>query len=147
MANRAPKVQSKIAMDIIAFVPTRNPRKAREFFETTLGLRFVSDDQFALVFDANGVMMRVVDVSGVADYKPAPFTILGWSVSNVGKTVKDALIAYSKTDDGKTRFSALFQWDGMQEVDANLIDWDYGPAPLPEPAAAAETPEAAEEVH
>ncbi|HEX9248148.1 MAG TPA: VOC family protein [Gemmatimonadaceae bacterium] len=77
------------SMDVIAFVPTRNPEKAREFFETTLGLRFVSDDQFALVFDANGVMVRVVDVSGVADYKPAPFTILGWSVSNVGKTVKD----------------------------------------------------------
>ncbi len=77
------------SMDVIAFVPTRNPEKAREFFETTLGLRFVSDDQFALVFDANGVMIRVVDVSGVADYKPAPFTILGWSVSNVGKTVKD----------------------------------------------------------
>jgi len=77
------------SMDVIAFVPTRNPEKAREFFETTLGLRFVSDDQFALVFDANGVMIRVVDVSGVADYKPAPFTILGWSVSNIGKTVKD----------------------------------------------------------
>ena len=75
------------SMDIIAFVPTRNPKKAREFFETTLGLRFVSDDQFALVFDANGVMIRVVDVSGVADCRPAPFTILGWSVSNVGKTV------------------------------------------------------------
>jgi catechol 2,3-dioxygenase-like lactoylglutathione lyase family enzyme len=75
------------SMDIIAFVPTRNPNKARKFFETTLGLRFVSDDQFAIVFDANGVMVRVVDVSGVADYKPAPFTILGWSVSSVGKTV------------------------------------------------------------
>ena len=38
----------------------------------------------------------------------------------------------------------------MQEVDANLVDWDYGPAPIPEPDAAnavAETPEAAEEVH
>ena len=35
----------------------------------------------------------------------------------------------------------------MQEVDANLIDWDYGPAPLPEPAAAAEGQDATEEVH
>jgi catechol 2,3-dioxygenase-like lactoylglutathione lyase family enzyme len=76
------------SMDIIAFVPTRNREKAREFFEKTLGLRLVSDDQFALVFDANGVMVRVVDVSGVADYKPASFTILGWSVSDIGKTVK-----------------------------------------------------------
>ena len=35
----------------------------------------------------------------------------------------------------------------MQEVDSNLIDWDYGPAPQPEPEAAAETPDAAQEVH
>jgi catechol 2,3-dioxygenase-like lactoylglutathione lyase family enzyme len=76
------------SMKIIAFVPTRNREKAREFFEKTLGLRFVTDDRFALVFDANGVNVRVVDVSGVADYKPAPFTILGWSVSDIGKTVK-----------------------------------------------------------
>jgi catechol 2,3-dioxygenase-like lactoylglutathione lyase family enzyme len=76
------------SMEIIAFVPTKNRQKAREFFEKTLGLRFISDDQFALVFDANGIMVRVVDVSGVPDYKPAPFTILGWSVSNIGKTVK-----------------------------------------------------------
>jgi phosphonate transport system substrate-binding protein len=42
--------------------------------------------------------------------------------TDLGKTVKDALIAYSKTDDGKTRFTALFQWDGMQEVDAKFYD-------------------------
>ena len=35
----------------------------------------------------------------------------------------------------------------MQEVDSNLIDWDYGPAPQPEPEPAAETQEATEEVH
>src|SRR4029079_6217471 len=32
----------------------------------------------------------------------------------------------------------------MQEVDSNLVDWDYGPAPQPEPEAAGETEEAAE---
>jgi hypothetical protein len=48
----------------------------------------VSDDQFALVFDANGVMVRVVDVSSVPGFQPAPFTILGWSVSDIGKAVK-----------------------------------------------------------
>ena len=76
------------SMDIIAFVPTRNRDKARPFFEKTLGLRFVSDDQFALVFDANGVMIRVVDVSSVAGFEPAPFTILGWNVGDIGKIVR-----------------------------------------------------------
>jgi len=75
--------------DIIAFIPTRSPKKARPFYEKTLGLRFVSDDQFALVFDANAVMLRVVDVSGVPGFKPAPFTILGWSVGDIARTVEN----------------------------------------------------------
>ena len=32
--------------DLIAFVPTNNPAKAREFYEKTLGLKFVSDSPF-----------------------------------------------------------------------------------------------------
>lgn len=76
------------SMDIVAFVPTRNREKARPFYEKTLGLPFVSDDQFALVFNAHGVMVRVVDVSSVAGFRPAPFTILGWVVGDIGKTVR-----------------------------------------------------------
>ena len=73
---------------IVAFVPSKSPKQARSFYEKTLGLGFVSDDQFAHVFDANGVMVRVVDVSSVPGFAPFPFTILGWSVDNIGKTVK-----------------------------------------------------------
>jgi catechol 2,3-dioxygenase-like lactoylglutathione lyase family enzyme len=76
------------SMDIVAFVPTRNRQKARPYYEKTLGLSFLSDDQFALVFDANGVMVRVVDVSSVPGFEPAPFTILGWSVRDISKTVE-----------------------------------------------------------
>jgi catechol 2,3-dioxygenase-like lactoylglutathione lyase family enzyme len=73
---------------VVAFVPSRSPKKTREFYEGVLGLGFVSDDQFASVYDANGVMVRVVDVTSVEGFKPAPFTILGWSVDDAGKTVK-----------------------------------------------------------
>ena len=69
---------------IIGFIPTKDPAKARPFFENVLGLRFVDDDKFALVFDANGTMLRVVTVK---DFKPFPFTLLGWEVSNIEKTV------------------------------------------------------------
>ena len=41
---------------------------------------------------------------------------------DIAKQVKQALIDYSKTDDGKKVFSALFQWDGMQEIDAKFYD-------------------------
>jgi catechol 2,3-dioxygenase-like lactoylglutathione lyase family enzyme len=68
---------------VVAFVPTRNPSAAREFYEGALGLRFESADAFALVFDANGVPLRVVDVTSVSEFRPAPFTILGWHVPSV----------------------------------------------------------------
>ena len=72
------------SQEIIAFVPTRDAAKAKEFFEGKLGLRFVSDDKFALVFDANGSMLRVVRAP---HFVPLPFTILGWKVSEIEKIV------------------------------------------------------------
>jgi catechol 2,3-dioxygenase-like lactoylglutathione lyase family enzyme len=69
--------------NIVAFVPTTDADKARAFYEGVLGLRFVSDDGFALVFDANGIMLRVAR----AKFMPAPFTILGWQVSGIDKVV------------------------------------------------------------
>src|SRR2546426_11440064 len=50
--------------------------------------------------------------------------------ADIGKQVKQALVDYSKTDDGKKVFSALFQWDGMQEVDAKFYDGMKGAAKL-----------------
>jgi catechol 2,3-dioxygenase-like lactoylglutathione lyase family enzyme len=74
--------------DLIAFVPTRDPQKSRRFYEQTLGLEFVSEDPFALVFNAHGVMLRIASVSDRDDFKPAPFTILGWRVSSAESSVR-----------------------------------------------------------
>jgi catechol 2,3-dioxygenase-like lactoylglutathione lyase family enzyme len=71
--------------NIIAFVPTRDSEKARAFYEGVLGLRFVKDDGFALVLDANGIMVRVAKAP---EFKPLPFTILGWQVSGIDKVVQ-----------------------------------------------------------
>jgi catechol 2,3-dioxygenase-like lactoylglutathione lyase family enzyme len=71
------------SIDIVAFVPTKDPEKARAFYVGVLGLRFVKDDGFALVLDANGIMVRVAK----AQFAPAPFTILGWQVSGIEKIV------------------------------------------------------------
>ena len=72
------------AINIVAFVPTRDSGKARSFYEGVLGLRFVKDDGFALVLDANGIMVRVAKAP---EFKPAAFTILGWQVSGIEKAV------------------------------------------------------------
>jgi catechol 2,3-dioxygenase-like lactoylglutathione lyase family enzyme len=74
--------------DLIAFVPTRDLQKSRRFYEQTLGLQFVSEDPFALVFNAHGIMLRIANVSTVKDFKAAPFTILGWRVASVDSTVR-----------------------------------------------------------
>ena len=70
---------------LVAFVPTRDPAAAREFYESVLGLPFESEDAFALVFNANGVLLRVVNVAAVPEFHPAPFTILGWHVPSVAR--------------------------------------------------------------
>jgi catechol 2,3-dioxygenase-like lactoylglutathione lyase family enzyme len=70
---------------IIAFVATGDPRRARAFYRDTLGLRLVSEDQFALVFDVRGTMLRVTTVHKVAT---AQYTVLGWQVPNIVATVK-----------------------------------------------------------
>lgn len=67
---------------IIGFVPTNDAAKARAFYEGVLGLRFVSDDKFALVFDANGNMIRV---ARAPKFQPQQFTILGWEVGEIEK--------------------------------------------------------------
>ena len=74
--------------DLIAFVPTCDPKKARRFYEKTLGLKFISEDPFAMVFKAHGVVLRIANVSSVKNFKPAPFTILGWRVSNAQSAVR-----------------------------------------------------------
>ena len=54
---------------MMGFVPTQDLEKARAFYEGLLGLRSVSEDQFVLVLDANGTMIRVTKVT---DFKPQP---------------------------------------------------------------------------
>ena len=72
------------SIDIVAFVPTKDTEKARAFYEGVLGLRFVKDDGFAMVLDANGIKVRVAK----AQFTPAPFTILGWQVPEIEKMVE-----------------------------------------------------------
>jgi catechol 2,3-dioxygenase-like lactoylglutathione lyase family enzyme len=71
---------------LVAFVATANPAWARDFYEKTLGLTFVADDPFALVFDANGTRLRVQKVDTVG---PVAHTVLGWQVPSIRAAVAD----------------------------------------------------------
>ncbi len=72
--------------DVIAFVGTKQPEQAKAFYADVLGLRLDEDSPFALVFDANGAMVRVFKVR---ELTPAPFTVLGWNVPDIRKAMKD----------------------------------------------------------
>jgi catechol 2,3-dioxygenase-like lactoylglutathione lyase family enzyme len=71
---------------IAAFVPARDAARARRFYETILGLKLVEADGYALVFDANGTILRVQLVEAFA---PPPFTVLGWQVANIDQTADE----------------------------------------------------------
>ena len=70
--------------NIVAFIQITNVEKAREFYEGILGLRFVKDDGFAAVFDANGIMMRAAVTK---EFTPLQSTVLGWQVTNIEEIV------------------------------------------------------------
>jgi len=68
----------------MAFIATAMPDRARAFYADTLGLPLTVDDDFSLVFDLNGVPLRV---QKVRELQPQPFTALGWQVADVAATV------------------------------------------------------------
>jgi len=68
----------------MAFVATRDAKKALRFYRETLGLQFISEEPYALVFDLNGVMLRI---QRVQELTPARHTALGWRVAEIGKAV------------------------------------------------------------
>ena len=66
-------------------MPTVKPNEAKLFYKDILGLKLLSEDQFALEFDANGTILRVTIVQ---ELKPHPFTILGWNVDDIVSVIK-----------------------------------------------------------
>ena len=71
---------------IIAFVGTTNAARAKAFYGDILGLELIEEGKFALVFDANGTMLRVTPVKEIA---PASYTVLGWEVPDVASAAAE----------------------------------------------------------
>jgi catechol 2,3-dioxygenase-like lactoylglutathione lyase family enzyme len=72
---------------LIGFIPIHDAERALNFYRDVLGLRFVSDDSFAVVMESNATMMiRLVRTEA---FTPAPYTILGWQVEDIESTVRE----------------------------------------------------------
>ena len=71
---------------LTAFVATSDPAEALSYYQDVLGLTMMSDDQYAMVFDANGTTLRIQKVEG---FTPHPFTSLGWHVEDIEAAVAE----------------------------------------------------------
>lgn len=90
---------------LIGFVPITDADRSRTFYADVLGLDFIQDDGFALVFLSGTNMVRLAKMPQVT---PAQFTVLGWESTAIEADVR------SLTDKG-VAFTRLpyFQQDEL----------------------------------
>jgi catechol 2,3-dioxygenase-like lactoylglutathione lyase family enzyme len=93
--------------EVMAFIPTKNAVEARTFYEGKLGLRFVSDDDFALVVESGKTVIRITKVG---QFTPERFTILGWRVLNIEEEVREL----------SARGVSLQRFPGMEQDDLGI---------------------------
>jgi catechol 2,3-dioxygenase-like lactoylglutathione lyase family enzyme len=75
----------EVAMEtIVTFLLTKSPEAALKFYRDILGLKFLHEDEFALVFDSNGVMLRIGKMPA---FIPAQHTVLGWESKDIKATI------------------------------------------------------------
>src|SRR4051812_30371263 len=75
-----------VLQKMIGFVATNDAEKAKAFYGDVLGFALVSDDAYAVAFDANGTQLRVAKAKG---FKPAQGTGLGWEVEDIHAAIRD----------------------------------------------------------
>ncbi len=73
--------------NIVAFASIVDVLRAKDFYQNTLGLRLLMEEPpFALVFEANGIMLRL----GMAkELPPAHGAVLGWQVPEIASVVSN----------------------------------------------------------
>jgi hypothetical protein len=55
-------------------------------YEQILQLRFIADEPFALVFDSNGIILRITKLK---EHTPVAYTVLGWKVPDIHAAMKE----------------------------------------------------------
>ncbi|GAB2769381.1 VOC family protein [Nocardioides salsibiostraticola] len=89
---------------LVGFIGVSDLDRAQTFYGDQLGLRLADERPFALVARLAGSTLRITVVDDVA---PVPYTVLGWSVSDLDATV-DRLVAHGVTF---TRYQGMNQDD------------------------------------
>ena len=63
-----------------AFLLTTDPARSRAFYESVLGLNFLSEDDFAITMKSGEVEIRLTRIE---EHKPMPHTVIGWRVEGI----------------------------------------------------------------
>jgi len=71
---------------VMTFIAARDAAASRDFYENVLGLTVVSEDDWAIVFDLGGTMLRM---QKNVDFTPQQFTVLGWHVDDIAAAMAD----------------------------------------------------------
>ena len=92
----------------VAFVPSTDLERSRQFYEQVLELPVTHADNFAVAVQTAGMTVRVTNVG--ADLHVQPFTVLGWEVSDVHAEVADL----------SSRGVTFLRVDGIEQDEAGV---------------------------
>lgn len=87
MGENAPMLESS---DVVAFLAATDLTRARGFYADALSLTLLAEDPYTCTFSAHGTTLPV---SRVDEIVIAPYTVLGWSVSDIAATVRSLTAA------------------------------------------------------
>jgi catechol 2,3-dioxygenase-like lactoylglutathione lyase family enzyme len=117
----------------VTFILTRNASASKAFYADTLGLKFVTNDGFADVFDLGNTVLRITEIP---DYVASAHPALGWVVPDivaaakelVGSGVKMTIYeGYGQDDLGIwTAPDGIAKVAWFQDPDANVLSLTQG---------------------
>ncbi|MBI1762385.1 MAG: VOC family protein [Acidobacteria bacterium] len=106
---------------LMGFAAITDAARARAFYEEQLGLKFVADDGYALVFETGGNLLRLQKMKA---HTPLPFTVLGWQITDIHATIRELTgkgVTFERYD-----FMQQDEW-GVWESGGDKVAWFKDP--------------------
>ena len=72
--------------EVMAFIGTTNPERAKAFYCDVLGLKLIEDAWWAIIYEVGGIHLHIEKPR--EKFTPVPFTALGWKVPDIKATVE-----------------------------------------------------------
>ena len=104
------------------FLATADPEKSLVFYRDQLGLEFVEDSEYALVFNLSGADLRI---SKVPEHTPLGFTVLDWQVADMDAVLGD--LSAAKVQLEEYDFVTLDERKVWTTEDGTQIAWFKDP--------------------